>query len=82
MLCIAVVLLPSPRANDIQIRGLFLILCSVVFAFQAFKQLLQAPHDDAEVIIRERFPVPRLVVCDQHGSQVRTFMHSPFVLGL
>ncbi|KAJ0612397.1 putative protein transport protein Sec23 [Helianthus annuus] len=38
---------------------------------QAFAQLLQAPHDDAEVIIRERFPVPRLVVCDQHGSQAR-----------
>ncbi|KAG9144360.1 hypothetical protein Leryth_024503 [Lithospermum erythrorhizon] len=37
---------------------------------QAFAQLLQAPHDDAQVIIHERFPVPRLVVCDQHGSQV------------
>nr|GFB69934.1 protein transport protein SEC23-like [Tanacetum cinerariifolium] len=37
----------------------------------AFAQLLQAPHDDAELIIRERFPVPRLVVCDQHGSQAR-----------
>ncbi|KAJ9541633.1 hypothetical protein OSB04_028139 [Centaurea solstitialis] len=35
----------------------------------AFAQLLQAPHDDAELIIRDRFPVPRLVVCDQHGSQ-------------
>lgn len=38
---------------------------------QAFKLLLQAPHDDAEMIVRERFPVPRLVVCDQHGSQAR-----------
>ncbi|XP_059445109.1 protein transport protein SEC23 E-like [Corylus avellana] len=38
---------------------------------QAFAQLLQAPHDDAQLIIRERFPVPRLVVCDQHGSQAR-----------
>ncbi|XP_043810063.1 protein transport protein SEC23 isoform X2 [Manihot esculenta] len=38
---------------------------------QAFAQLLQAPHDDAAVIIKERFPVPRLVVCDQHGSQAR-----------
>ncbi|CAK9165229.1 unnamed protein product [Ilex paraguariensis] len=37
---------------------------------QAFAQLLQAPHDAAELIIRERFLVPRLVVCDQHGSQV------------
>ncbi|XP_027340264.1 protein transport protein SEC23-like isoform X3 [Abrus precatorius] len=38
---------------------------------QAFAQLLQAPHDDAQIIIRDRFPVPRLVVCDQHGSQAR-----------
>ncbi|KAK9180685.1 hypothetical protein WN944_023819 [Citrus x changshan-huyou] len=38
---------------------------------QAFAQLLRAPHDDAELIIRDRFPVPRLVVCDQHGSQAR-----------
>ncbi|QHO37019.1 Protein transport proteinA [Arachis hypogaea] len=38
---------------------------------QAFAQLLQAPHHDAQMIIRERFPVPRLVVCDQHGSQAR-----------
>ncbi|KAK4772029.1 hypothetical protein SAY86_013804 [Trapa natans] len=39
--------------------------------YQAFGQLLLAPHDDARMIIRERFPVPRLVVCDQHGSQAR-----------
>ncbi|XP_020226888.1 protein transport protein SEC23 [Cajanus cajan] len=38
---------------------------------QAFAQLLRAPHDDAQMIIKERFPVPRLVVCDQHGSQAR-----------
>ncbi|KAK7306412.1 hypothetical protein VNO77_44351 [Canavalia gladiata] len=38
---------------------------------QAFAQLLRAPHDDAQLVIRERFPVPRLVVCDQHGSQAR-----------
>ncbi|MBA0875879.1 hypothetical protein Goshw_024577, partial [Gossypium schwendimanii] len=37
---------------------------------QAFSQLLQAPHVDAQMILQERFPVPRLVVCDQHGSQV------------
>ncbi|MFQ6649034.1 hypothetical protein Gotur_022858 [Gossypium turneri] len=37
---------------------------------QAFAQLLQAPRDDADAIIKERFPVPRLVICDQHGSQV------------
>ncbi|PKI63770.1 hypothetical protein CRG98_015840 [Punica granatum] len=38
---------------------------------QAFAQLLQGPHADADAIIKERFPVPRLVVCDQHGSQAR-----------
>uniref|UniRef100_A0A6N2LWI1 Protein transport protein SEC23 n=1 Tax=Salix viminalis TaxID=40686 RepID=A0A6N2LWI1_SALVM len=38
---------------------------------QAFAQLLQAPKDDAQIIIHDRFPVPRLVVCDQHGSQAR-----------
>lgn len=38
---------------------------------QAFKQLLQAPQDYARTIIQERFPIPRLVVCDQHGSQAR-----------
>eukprot|EP01018_Ginkgo_biloba_P005985 Gb_40586 [translate_table: standard] len=38
---------------------------------QAFSQLLQAPRDEADTIIKERFPVPRLVVCDQHGSQAR-----------
>eukprot|EP00258_Populus_trichocarpa_P035756 XP_024451775.1 protein transport protein SEC23 isoform X4 [Populus trichocarpa] len=38
---------------------------------QAFAQLLQAPRDDTDEIIKERFPVPRLVICDQHGSQAR-----------
>ncbi|KAF5736623.1 protein transport protein SEC23-like [Tripterygium wilfordii] len=38
---------------------------------QAFAQLLEAPQDDAKMIIHDRFPVPRLVVCDQHGSQAR-----------
>ncbi|KAK8682715.1 hypothetical protein V6N13_055090 [Hibiscus sabdariffa] len=38
---------------------------------QAFALFLEAPQVDAQIIIRERFPVPRLVVCDQHGSQAR-----------
>ncbi|KAM7274815.1 hypothetical protein ACFE04_016681 [Oxalis oulophora] len=38
---------------------------------QAFAQLLQAPQGDADAILKERFPVPRLVICDQHGSQAR-----------
>ncbi|CAA0840401.1 Sec23/Sec24 protein transport family protein [Striga hermonthica] len=36
---------------------------------KAFAELLQSPQEDAQLIIRDRFPVPRLVVCDQHGSQ-------------
>ncbi|KAH9615726.1 hypothetical protein KSS87_015254 [Heliosperma pusillum] len=38
---------------------------------EAFKQLLEAPQQEAQMIIHDRFPVPRLVVCDQHGSQAR-----------
>jgi hypothetical protein len=40
---------------------------------QNFAQLLQAPLDDANAIIGDRFPAPRLVVCDQYGSQVSVF---------
>ncbi|VAI18390.1 unnamed protein product [Triticum turgidum subsp. durum] len=38
---------------------------------EAFAQLLKVPHDESDAIIKERFPVPRLVVCDQYGSQAR-----------
>lgn len=38
---------------------------------EVFAQLLKAPHEEAGTIIKERFPVPRLVVCDQYGSQAR-----------
>ena len=38
---------------------------------EAFKQLLEAPKADATEILDRRFPVPRLVDCDQHGSQAR-----------
>ncbi|KAG9456885.1 hypothetical protein H6P81_001393 [Aristolochia fimbriata] len=38
---------------------------------EVFAQLLRAPREDADAIIKERFPVPRLVICDQHGSQAR-----------
>mmetsp|Transcript_54019 Transcript_54019/g.171416 ORF Transcript_54019/g.171416 Transcript_54019/m.171416 type:complete len:780 (-) Transcript_54019:125-2464(-) len=37
----------------------------------AFAQLLQGPQADAKVIVDDRFPVPRMVDCDQHGSQAR-----------
>ncbi|GJP53087.1 hypothetical protein CLOM_g12223 [Closterium sp. NIES-68] len=38
---------------------------------QAFAQLLAAPQADATAIMAERFPTPRLVDCDQNGSQAR-----------
>ena len=48
-------------------------------AMQNFAQLLQAPLDDANAIIGDRFPAPRLVVCDQYGSQVSliTYQKNP-----
>jgi len=36
-----------------------------------FRQLLQAPKDDASLILRDRFPLPRFIECDQHSSQGR-----------
>lgn len=44
-----------------------------MYDVQAFAQLLKAPHEETDSIIKERFPVPRLVVCDQYGSQVIFF---------
>lgn len=38
---------------------------------QAFAQLLTAPREEAEVILSKRFPVPRLVDCDQGSGQAR-----------
>lgn len=39
-----------------------------------FKNLLNAPGDDALLIMDSRFPVPRYIVCDQHKSQARFLM--------
>jgi len=36
-----------------------------------FKHLLQAPKDDAMVLMKKRFPLPRYIDCDQHTSQAR-----------
>jgi len=36
-----------------------------------FAQLLQAPKDDSAMILKERFPHPRFVECDQGTSQAR-----------
>ncbi|KAL0376714.1 UNVERIFIED_CONTAM: protein transport protein SEC23 [Sesamum calycinum] len=38
---------------------------------ESFKKLLEAPELDAEQLVAERVPVPKLVKCDQHSSQAR-----------
>mmetsp|Transcript_10397 Transcript_10397/g.29602 ORF Transcript_10397/g.29602 Transcript_10397/m.29602 type:complete len:756 (+) Transcript_10397:156-2423(+) len=38
---------------------------------QAFAQLLTAPREETESILAKRFPVPRLVDCDQGSGQAR-----------
>jgi len=40
----------------------------------AFAQLLEAPQEDAQVIMEARFPVPRYIVCDEHKSEARFLM--------
>lgn len=35
------------------------------------RKLLEAPELDAEQLIAERFPAPKLIKCDQHSSQAR-----------
>ncbi|KAM0929652.1 hypothetical protein ACQ4PT_001666 [Festuca glaucescens] len=35
------------------------------------RKLLEAPEVDAEALLADRFPVPKLIKCDQHGSQAR-----------
>jgi len=36
-----------------------------------FRNLLEAPQSDAQLIMKHRFPVPRFIVCDQHKSEAR-----------
>ncbi|KAG8370330.1 hypothetical protein BUALT_Bualt14G0105600 [Buddleja alternifolia] len=38
---------------------------------ESFKKLLEAPELDAEQMVAERVPVPKLIKCDQHSSQAR-----------
>eukprot|EP00850_Spirogloea_muscicola_P021046 SM000234S07906 [mRNA] locus=s234:125986:130410:- [translate_table: standard] len=40
-------------------------------AHEHFRSLLRQPARDAEALVAERNPPPRLVLCDQHGSQAR-----------
>ena len=39
--------------------------------YSTFKELLQAPVDDAQDILATRFPIPRYVETEQGGSQVQ-----------
>lgn len=39
--------------------------------YENFKQLLQAPLDDAQEILQARFPMPRYVDTEHGGSQAR-----------
>jgi protein transport protein SEC23 len=40
----------------------------------SFRALLEAPQQDAQLIMDARFPVPRYIVCDQHKSEARFLM--------
>ncbi|KAK4361661.1 hypothetical protein RND71_020613 [Anisodus tanguticus] len=37
----------------------------------SFRKLLEAPEIDAEQLVSDRIPVPKLIKCDQHSSQAR-----------
>jgi protein transport protein SEC23 len=39
--------------------------------YENFKQLLQAPADDAQEILQTRFPMPRYIDTEARGSQAR-----------
>ena len=39
--------------------------------YESFKQLLEAPINDANELMLSRFPLPRYIVCDQGSSQAR-----------
>ena len=36
-----------------------------------FRNLLEAPQNDAQIIMNNRFPVPRYISCDQFKSEAR-----------
>ena len=40
-----------------------------------FRNLLEAPQNDAQLIMNNRFPVPRYIVCDQHKSEARFVLY-------
>ncbi|XP_022010844.1 protein transport protein SEC23 [Helianthus annuus] len=38
---------------------------------ESFRKLLEAPEVEAEQLVSQRIPVPKLIKCDQHSSQAR-----------
>ena len=42
--------------------------------YASFKEMLQAPQEEAQAIMSGRFPIPRYIVCDQFKSQARFLM--------
>ncbi|KAF9437263.1 GTPase-activating protein S23 [Entomortierella beljakovae] len=39
--------------------------------YENFKEVLESPVVSAQELLVDRFPVPRYIVCDHHGSQAR-----------
>ena len=54
---------PAKLAN-----GLVRLACA---QHAAFAQLLAAPGEEAREIAKGRFPAPKIIDCDQNGSQAR-----------
>lgn len=52
--------------------------------YSNFKQLLQAPVDDAQEILKTRFPMPRYIDTEQGGSQVKFYKnyHPMFIFNM
>jgi len=48
--------------------------------YENFKQLLQAPVDDAQEILQTRFPMPRYIDTEARGSQVKLLILMQFDL--
>ena len=43
--------------------------------YESFAQQLEAPRRDMDQLIASRFPVPKITICDQYGSQARYLIH-------
>lgn len=40
-------------------------------SYESLRKLMEAPEMDVETMVQERIPVPKVIKCDQHGSQAR-----------